>query len=127
MTAPMDAVATATAGVARLYPLNEVPATPTYPYGVYSAVLGRGDVYTLDANHSLRWGRVTVQTFGKTANSALDKADAVVAALLDRTLTVAGYDCGPCVLELDPAIVRDPDTTGVVAATTTFTFVATKE
>jgi len=127
MTALMTAVATATATVPRLYALNSVPASPTYPYGAYSATLGRGDAYTLDVSHGLRWGRVTVQTFGRTADSALTRMDEAVAALLDQRLTIAGYQCGPLALELDPAVTRDPDDTGVVGVTATFTFTATKE
>lgn len=127
MTALMDAVATATAAVPRLYALNSVPASPTYPYGSYSAVLGRGDTYTLEANYGVRWGRVTVQTFGRTADSALDLMDKVVAALLDKRLTIVGYNGGPLVADLDPAVTRDPDDTGVVGVTAAFTFTATKE
>jgi hypothetical protein len=122
----MTAVATATAAAPRLQPLNGV-TNKTYPYGVYSATFGRGDAYTLDVSHGLRWGRVVVQTFGKTADSALDLMDKVTTALLDKRLAITGYSCGPLVLEVDPAIVRDPDDTGVVGVTATFTFTATKE
>lgn len=122
----MTAVATATAAVPRLQPLNGV-VDKTYPYGVYSATFGRGDAYTLDVSHGLRWGRVVIQTFGKTADSALTRMDEVVALLLDKRLTIAGYSAGPLVLELDPAVTRDPDDTGVVGVTATFTFTATKE
>lgn len=122
MTALMDAVATATASVPRLYPLNSVPASPSYPYGSYSAALGRGDGYTLDESHGLRWGGVNVQTFGRTANSALGLMEQVMAALLDQRL----LDGSPLKAALDsPAINRDPDDNGVVTATMRFTF--TKE
>lgn len=127
MTALTTAVATATAAVPRLYALGSVPATPVYPYGVYSATLGRGDAYTLNARHGLRWGRVVFQAFGKSLDSALSISDAVIAALLDESLSVTGYNCGPCVLELDPAITRDPDVSGVIGVTFTFAFTATKE
>jgi hypothetical protein len=127
MTALLTAVATATAAVPRLYAMNSVPASPSYPYGSYSATFGRGDAYTLDVSHGLRWGRVTVQTFGRTADSALSRMDEVVAALLDQRLTITGYSGGPLVLELDPAVTRDPDDNGVVGVTATFTFTATKE
>lgn len=123
----MDAVAAATAAVPRLYPVGGVPATPTYPYGAYSALLGRGDAYTLDSVHGERWGRVTVQTFGKTAASALDHMDKVTAAVLDQALAIAGMRATPCRIELDPAVVRDPDAAGVIGVTSTFTFTATKE
>lgn len=126
MTDAMGAVAAATASVSRLYALNSVPASPTHPYGSYSASLGRGDSYTL-TDEGIRWGRVTVQTFGKTATSALLLAEQARAALVGVALDIAGYDTTPCRSELDPAIVRDPDTAGVVGVTATFTFTATKE
>lgn len=126
MTALMDAVASATSSVPRLQPLNGV-ANKTYPYGVYSATLGRGDSYTLNARHGVRWLRVVVQTFGKTADSALLTMDRVVDALLDERLTVDGYDCGPLVLELDPVANRDPDDAGVVGVTATFAATAVEQ
>jgi hypothetical protein len=122
----MEAVANATASVARLYPLNEVPSTPTKPYGSYSATLGRGDVYTLSAE-GIRWGRVVVQTFGNTATSALSKAEAARTALVGTRLAITGYETTPCRAELDPVVNRDPDDSGLVGVTATYTFTATKE
>lgn len=127
MTDAMGAVAAATAGVARLYAVNSVPASPTYPYGSYSASLGRGDSYLLDNTEGIRWGRVVVQTFGKTATSALAKAEEVRAALRGVRLVITGFTATGLRSELDPAVVRDPDDNGVVAVTTTFNFTATKE
>lgn len=123
----MDAVATATEDVARLYPLNEVPKNPTYPYGTYAASLGRGDTYLLDSTEGVRWGRVVVQTFGEDVNGALAKAEAARAALVGTALTVVGYRTTPLRSELDPQVVRDPDTRGVVGVTATYIFTATKE
>lgn len=124
----MDAVATATASVPRLQPLNAVK-DKTYPYAVFSAAFGRGDEdgYTLDSTHGPRWLRVVVQAFGRTADSALTTAERVVDALLDQRLAVTGYDCTPLRIELDPQVVRDPDDNGVVGVTVTFTATATKE
>lgn len=120
MTATMSAVATATASVARLYPINGVPASPTYPYGTYSAALGRGDAYSKGGEHGLRHGGVVVQTFGKTADSALALMDQVVAALLDQRLSAATT---PLQAELDqPSVNRDPDDNGVVTVTMPFSF-----
>lgn len=127
MTDAMGAVAAATADVQRLYGLNSVPASPAYPYGSYSASLGRGDTYLLDSSEGVRWGRVTVQTFGRTATSALAKAEEVRTALVGTALAIDSYSTTPCRSELDPAIVRDPDDSGVVAVTATYTFTATKE
>jgi hypothetical protein len=127
MTTVMEAVATAAASVAREYALNSVPPTPTYPYGVHSASLGRGDVYTLDASEGVRWGRIVHQSFGRTAESALAKTEEFRAALVGNVLAITGYSTTPVRAELDPQIVRDPDTAGVVGVTTTYTFTATKE
>lgn len=127
MTDAMGAVAAATASVSRLYGLNSVPASPTYPYGTYSASLGRGDVYMLDADEGIRHGRVVVQTFGKTATSALDWAERVRTALVGKSLDITGYVTTTLRAELDPTVVRDPDDSGVVGVTATYTFTATKE
>jgi hypothetical protein len=120
----MDAVATATAAVQRLYRLNSVPASPVYPYGSFSASMGRGGAYTLDGDEGLRWGRVVVQTFGRTADSAVDHAEQIRAALAGTRLTLSGFETTACRAELDPAVTRDPDDSGVVGVTTTYTFTA---
>jgi hypothetical protein len=125
MTTLVEAVATATAALSRVYATNAVPPTPTYPYSVYSATLGRGDTYALDSTAGVRWGRIVWQSFGKTLQAALDQNDRAVAALLDVRLTVTGYSLTPCRMELDPAVTRDPDANGVVGVTTTLTFTAT--
>lgn len=127
MTDAMGAVAAATANVERLFPLNGVTGTITYPYGTYSASLGRGDTYLLDSTEGIRHGRVVTQSFGKTAASALAKNEETRAALVGTSLDITGYDTTPCRAELDPTIVRDPDTAGVVGVTSTYTFTATKE
>lgn len=127
MTTAMDAVATVTAGVARTYALNAVPASPTYPYGSFSAALGQGDVYLLDSSEGIRHGRIVHQSFGRTAASALDKAEDFRTAVVGVSLAITGYSTTPVRAELDPAVTRDPDTQGVVDVTTTYTFTATKE
>lgn len=122
MTDLLDAVATATASVDRLYPVNGVPPSPEYPYGSYSAGLGRGDSYTLDSAHGVRWAGVTVQTFGKTETSALELMEDVDGALLDKSLDVGGIPTTPFRASLDsPAVNRDPNDNGVVTATQHFT------
>lgn len=127
MTDAMGAVAAATAGVARLYKINEVPTSPTFPYASFSALLGEGDSYLLDASEGVRWGQVVVQAFGRTGTSAGAKLEEVRAALVGTSLDITGYDTTPCRAELRPVIVRDPDTAGVVGVTATYTFTATKE
>jgi hypothetical protein len=128
MTTLMGAVATATAAVPRLYPLGSVPASPVYPYCSYSAAFGRGDTFTNDGAEGIRWGRIVVQSFGKTADAAIDHAEKFRAALVGQFLTVTGWSSvGPITSELDPAVDRDPDANGVVSLATTLTFTATKE
>lgn len=127
MTDVIEAVAAATASVARLYEVGKVPASPTYPYGSYAASLGRGDTYLLSADEGVRWGRVTVQAFGKTASSALAKAEEVRAALFGAHLAITGFAATPIRTELDPVVVRDPNDSGVVGVTATYTFTVTKE
>lgn len=126
MTDAMGAVAAATASVPRLYALNSVPSSPSYPYGVYSATLGRGDSYTLDGREGLRHGRVVVQTFARTGGAAVALAENVRAALVGSRLAITGYECTPLRAELDPTVVRDPDDNGIVAMTATYTFAATR-
>lgn len=130
MSTVMEAVAAAAADTGRLYEINGVPSPipPTlYPYCVYSASLGRGDVYLLDSSEGVRWGRITHQAFGKSADSALAKAEAFRDAVVGVSLDVTGYATTAVRSELDPAIVRDPDNQGVVAVTSTYIFTATKE
>jgi hypothetical protein len=128
MTALMDAVVLATAAVPRMYATGAVPATPTYPYGAQSAVMGRGDTYTLDSQTRLRWVRVVGQFFGKTNASVLEHVDKWTAALLDQSLDVAGFRLTPLRMELDPTTpLRDPDDSGVLGVTVTLTATAAKE
>lgn len=121
MTVYMQAVATATAGVPRLYALNSVPASPTYPYGVFTAGIGGGEGYTLDGSvPGLRLGAVTLQTFGKTADAAFDHMEKALAVLMGLRLASG---CTPLQTGLDrPAINRDPDDNGVVTLTMPLTF-----
>lgn len=135
MTALLDAVEDATAGVTRLYQLGiardamveDDKGNVKYPYAVMSAVMGRGDVYMNEGSAGIRHGRITVQTFGRTADSALTLMESCVDALADRVLEVDGWDCTPIRLELDPQVNRDPDDQGVVGVTAALTFTATEE
>lgn len=127
MTATMDAVEAAVGGSGRLYPLGGVPGSPTYPYGVYSATLGQGDVYMNDGGHGVRHGRVVMQTFGHTADAALTLMETVATVLMGRVLDIDGHDPTPTRLEFDPVVLRDPDDDGVVGVTATFTFNTSEE
>lgn len=127
MTTLLEAAAAAMAGVPRQYPLNGVPASPTYPYGAHSAAFGRPYGYALDSTARAKHGRVTVQSFGRTAAAALDHMEQTLAAMLDQRLTITGWKASPMRLELEPRVIRDPDDNGVVSVTATLTFTATKE
>lgn len=128
MTDAMGAVAAATASVVRLYAVNDVPTSPTYPYATYSASLGRGDVYLKDGREGIRWGRIVCQSFGKTATSANAKYEEARAALVGVALVITGYEATAIRAELDPTPMgRDSDDSGVAGFTFTFTFTATKE
>ena len=102
----MDAVAAATAGLVRQYPLDEVPTSPQYPYGSYSATLARGDVYGLTGVEGIRWGQVVSQHFARTTSAALDAAEAFRAAIVGKSLAITGYSTTPCTQDFDPAVVR---------------------
>jgi len=130
VTAFSQATATALAVVPRAYPLNKVPASPTMPYVVYSATFSAPETYTNDAAHSVRIYRITWQTFGRDIDGVSDVDSKVVDALLDKRLTVTGWDCGPCGTQHGGILgvpVRDPDDRGVVGTTSSLTFAATKE
>ena len=128
MTTLLEATGVALAAVPRMYVAGSVPASPTYPYGVYSASFGRGDAYSLDVAHGLRWVRVVVQTFGRTSAAALDQMEKARTALEDKRLTVTDWAVNPLVMELDPTPpTRDPDDAGVMGTTATYTTTATKE
>lgn len=111
----------------RVYEPNKVPASPQTPYAVVYALGDRGDSYTLDSTYGVRFYRVVAQSFGTSEGDAGAYDEYVTAALLDESLSVAGYDCTPCRIEVGSALVRDPDTGGAVGITSTFTFTATKE
>ena len=125
----MSAVAAAqtSAGVARAYDEGAVPASPTYPYQTRAVTGDRAGGYTLDSNHSYRTFRIVLRSFGKTASSVLDLDEKARRALEDERLTVPGWDCDPCRVELGSAMTRDPDDNGVMSVVTTLTFNATKE
>lgn len=111
----------------RIYKTNAVPASPTFPYSVVSVVGDQAGNYTLDARHSTRDYRITVQSFGRDVDGALAYDTAAIDRLLDESLTVAGFDCGPIRLQVGSAIVRDPDDNGVVGVTSSLLFTTTKE
>lgn len=129
MSAFMQAVAAkqATAGIVRAYDEGSVPASPAYPYQTRAVTPDRAGGYTLDSNHGFRTFRVVVRSFGRSATSALDIDAKTREVLEDERLTVAGWSCDPCRVELGSAMTRDPDDGGVISVVSTYTFTATKE
>ena len=126
MTTLMDAVASATSALPRLYPLGSVPPNPGYPYGSYAVQFTRDDAYTLDGGGGVRWVRITAQFFGRTEDSTLDLSERFLSVLRGLVLTTAdGITTTPLRIELDPTPpTRDPDAGGVIGVTTTLTATA---
>lgn len=128
MTTPFwDGIAAMAPNVPRLYAVNQVPQQPTYPYAVLDVIPGRGDVYTLDATHGLRWVEAVVQCYGHTSTSAGDLMERFIADVLDQRPVVVGYECGPTEMELDPTATDDRDDDGVIGLITVLRFTAIKE
>lgn len=127
LTAAVAKVTSGRSPAPKVYPIGSVPASPGYPYSVIGVTSEAAENYTLDAHHGTRNYRIWVQSFGKTAESALAYNDAADANLLDQSLTVAGFDCGPIRVQVGAAMTRDPDDEGVVGVTSAYIFTTTKE
>lgn len=113
--------------VPRTYLMGSVPTSPVYPYAVVAAGFSRATTYTLDANYGVGDYRITTQSFGRTLVSAQATDDAARNALLDQWLTIPGLNTGPIRGQVLGAVVRDPDTQGVIGVTSTYLFTTTKE
>lgn len=127
LTAALAKVSSGRSPAPRVYALGSVPAAPAYPYSVVGATTDQAGTYTLDAVHGTRDVRIWVQSFGRTADSALAYDEAADANLLDQRLTVTGFDCGPIRVQVGSAMTRDPDDSGVVGVTSAYIFTTTKE
>lgn len=111
---------------ARTWALNKVPPSPEYPYRVVTVAPAEPYARTV-AGGSSRFQRITIQSFGRTLDGALE-FDEEATGLLDGFFLIAsGYDCGACQIELASAVNRDPDDKGVVGVTTTLKLSAPKE
>ena len=121
------AAAQAASGVARSYDEGAVPASPTYPYQTRAVMGDRAGGYTLDSHHGFRTFRIVTRSFGRSSASALDIDGKARSGLEDLRLSVTGWSCDPCRVELGSALTRDPDDNGVISVVTTYTFNATKE
>ena len=96
-------------GVSRVYKLNEVPASPGYPYAVVG--LGSPDkVWRTTDGLAGDVARATVQYFGRDIDGVLDIADKgdLDGTRLDGRLVTRDIASSP---------YRDPDDSGVVAIT----------
>lgn len=101
-----------TAGVTRVYKLNAVPASPTYPYAVVG--LGSPDKIARTTNgDAADLYRATVQFFGHTHDSVLALA---TTGDLDGTY-IDGYLVER---ELGTPPYRDPDDSGVLSILHTY-------
>lgn len=121
----MEAVATAAAGVPRVYALGSVPSSPSYPYGVFSAQLLEDTARTLEHGPSIRWTQIVFQGFGRTADSVTAVTEQFRTALVGKWLSFDGHTVGPFEVELRPTPpTRDPDAGGVLGVTTTLTATA---
>lgn len=125
MTSLLDAVAEATEDAGRVYRLGSVPASPAYPYTVFSAQLLEDVAATLEKGASVRWVQVVAQTFGRTVDSVNGQSEGFRSLLIGKWLSFDGYGAGPVEGELRPTPpTRDPDTGGVLGSTTTLTAIA---
>ena len=120
------AVAAAVAAwrVEQVHEVGKVPATPQMPYLVMSVSSGSVENYLLSADHGSRSYRIVAQAVGKTASEVAFAVEKVDEAYLDKSLTVAGFDCSPCRPEVSSPVIRDPDGGSLLSATVTYTFTA---
>lgn len=101
-------------GVQRVYKLNKVPASPTYPYAVVG--LGSPDKVSRTADgQATDVERCTVQFFGRDVDGVLDIASK---ADLDGDF----IDGRLCTREIGTDPYRDPDDRGVLAILHTYRF-----
>ena len=108
----------------QVHAVGDVPGTPVTPYLVASVGSGGSVDYRFTGESGSSGYRVAVQAVGKTTGEvgfAVEKSDA---ALLDKSLTVAGFDCTPCRAEASSAVIRDPDGGVYLTCTLTYTFTA---
>jgi hypothetical protein len=111
----------------RVYRTGEVPDMPPLPYMTVSADGGFPTNYVKAAQHTARQFRLAVQCVGSTVNECMGVAEKADVAFLDQRLTVTGWDCGPCQVELVATPRRDPDAGGLLYALATYIYTATWE
>lgn len=109
-------------GIARVYKLGAVPASPTYPYAVVSNAPAAPQVRDLGGSGDPA-GRFTVQHFGKSSDSI--DVDGGISGI-----TFATFDGKPLPLpgtpvawqEIATTPYRDPDTQGVLSVLHTYRY-----
>lgn len=109
-----------TFGGERIYKVNEVPASPAYPYRVVS--LGSPDPRgRMLSGESWRDRRFAVQHFARTHDAVTALAEASDAAFMEQHLPE--FPGEPfCWREVSTPPYRDPDDSGVLAITHTYRF-----
>lgn len=112
--------------VTRVYPVGGVldGTDRKYPYAVVSVSFDDATTYTLDARHSVQMYRLTTQAFSDEMDGALATDAKLRAAFLDQWLTAPGWECGPALLQVGGAIVREPEAGEVIGVTSTYLFTA---
>lgn len=125
----LDAVLTTTRAVwtvtpTRVHQVGSVPPGPATPYLVLSVSSGSAENYRMSADHGSRSYRIVAQAVGADADEVSFAVTKLDLALLDKRLTVAGFDCSPCQPEVSSPVIRDPDGGGFLTCTLTYTFTA---
>lgn len=116
MSVTSDLVAQRAAAGGRVYAIGAVPASPQYPYAVIGYSPNAPTVRDLGGSgNPLR--RFTVQHFGRTADSVEAVADDTFDAFDGQQV-----NGDICTQEIATPIFRDPDDSGVLSTTHTYTF-----
>lgn len=122
--AAVVAAAEAAWNASQIYEVGAVPTSPVTPYSVVGVSSGAMITRRLSTEAAGSGYRIAVQAVGKNASEvgfAVEKADS---AFADTRLSVTGFDCSPCLVEVSSPIIRDPDGGGFLTCTLTYTFTA---
>jgi hypothetical protein len=125
-----DAAATRVQAVwpqGRVYKPRKIPAKPITPYVVLYADTGRSSIAMNDGTAGAGAHRLMPMAVGSTTDEVDRATAAVIEALSDHRLAVAGFDCTPLWLESSGNYVDDPDGGVLISQTLFLTFHATKE
>lgn len=107
------------AGLARVYEVGAVPASPVYPYADVSAMRLAPTIRTLDvAGNNPR--RFVVRFFARTHAAVTDLANIALATLDGQALDLSGTPVAWC--EVASGVYRDPDDEGVLTLTHTYRY-----